>query len=50
MCGSTKDIDKDESKLTDLSRQNGFEVIFLHMIQRLVKGTTKPNICYWLVK
>ncbi len=46
MCESTKEIDKDKSKLVDLSQQNGFGLVFSHMMQRLVKGTTKPNICY----
>jgi hypothetical protein len=46
MCESTKEIDKNKSKLADLSQQNGFGLVFSHMIQRLVKGAIKPNIFY----
>jgi hypothetical protein len=38
-------LDEEKSKYASLAQQNGFSSAFFNQMQRLVKGTTKPNIC-----
>jgi len=36
------------AKHVGFAQQNGFHPTFSHMMLKLVKGTTKPNIINWL--
>jgi hypothetical protein len=38
-------LDEEKSKQASLAQQIGFDAAFLHSLQRLVKGTAKPNTC-----
>jgi hypothetical protein len=43
-------LDEEKLKHARLAQQNGFGPAFLHSFLRLVKGTAKPNTCYWLAR